>query len=293
MTPETRGTPRKPAPQPTPDTEDYWAGTREGELRLQRCEECQDAFFYPRSSCPGCGSTDVASFASSGRGRLHTYVISHRAAPGFEADAPYAIAVVELDEGPRLLSNIVGVENTPEQLVLDMALEVAFEPRGDEMVPVFRPVVEGRERSRARGDRGCRGDRAARDRARAVGARASRRRRATCDRRRRADARRRRRGRLRGQLADRRGALPRDHPDLPRRHDGRRLLVPAAPPPRRSRRGDGARRRRPHHPRRVGALPGRRGAEVGRSRVADGAVRGALRRLSGRRRCSPWASFVS
>jgi uncharacterized OB-fold protein len=81
----------------------------------------------------------VESFASSGRGRLHTYVISHRAAPGFEADVPYAIAVVELDEGPRMLTNIVGVANTPESLVLDMPLEVDFEERGDQVVPVFRP----------------------------------------------------------------------------------------------------------------------------------------------------------
>jgi hypothetical protein len=81
----------------------------------------------------------VAWFVSSGRGRLHTYVISHRPAPGYEAQVPYAIAVVELDEGPRLLTNIVGVDNTPESLELDMALEVDFEPRDDQMVPVFRP----------------------------------------------------------------------------------------------------------------------------------------------------------
>jgi uncharacterized OB-fold protein len=81
----------------------------------------------------------VEWFVSSGRARLHTYVISHRPAPGYEAQVPYAIAVVELDEGPRMLTNIVGVDNTPESLELDMALEVDFEPRDDQMVPVFRP----------------------------------------------------------------------------------------------------------------------------------------------------------
>jgi hypothetical protein len=65
-------------------------------------------------------------------------VINHRPAPGFEA--PYAIAVVALDEGPRMMSSIVGVENTPENLELDMALQVTFEERGDMMVPVFEPV---------------------------------------------------------------------------------------------------------------------------------------------------------
>jgi uncharacterized OB-fold protein len=68
-------------------------------------------------------------------------VISHRAAPGFEDDVPYAIAIVELDEGPRMMSNITGIPNTPDHLVLDMELRVRFEPRGDGVqVPVFGPA---------------------------------------------------------------------------------------------------------------------------------------------------------
>jgi uncharacterized OB-fold protein len=77
---------------------------------------------------------------ASGRATLHTYVINHRPAPGFESEAPYAIAVVQLEEGPRMMTNIVGVANTPENLVLDMDLMVQFQSRGDEMVPVFAPV---------------------------------------------------------------------------------------------------------------------------------------------------------
>jgi uncharacterized OB-fold protein len=72
---------------------------------------------------------------------LHTYVISHRASPGFEGDVPYAIAVVQLEEGPRMMTNIVGIENTPENLVLDMDLVAEFEPRGEQSVVVFRPAV--------------------------------------------------------------------------------------------------------------------------------------------------------
>jgi uncharacterized OB-fold protein len=74
----------------------------------------------------------------SGRGTLHTYVINHRAAPGFEA--PYAIAVVQLEEGPRMMTNVVGIENTPENLVLDMPLRVTFETRGEMALPVFEPA---------------------------------------------------------------------------------------------------------------------------------------------------------
>jgi uncharacterized OB-fold protein len=132
--------PAKLAPIPTPETVPFFEGTAIGELRIQRCRPCGHAFFYPRTSCPRCGSTDVAWERASGRGRLHTYVITHRAAPGFEHHVPYAIAVVELAEGPRMMSNIVGVENTPEGLVLDMDLEVTFERRGDVAVPVFRPA---------------------------------------------------------------------------------------------------------------------------------------------------------
>jgi uncharacterized OB-fold protein len=131
----------KLAPQPTPETQPYWDGCRDGVLTLQWCVACTTAYFPPSPFCPRCLSDDVEWRVASGRGRLHTYLIAHRPAPGFEDDAPYAIAIVELDEGPRLMSNIVGLRNTPDHLVLDMELEVTFEPRGDDVqVPVFRPV---------------------------------------------------------------------------------------------------------------------------------------------------------
>jgi uncharacterized OB-fold protein len=94
--------------------------------------------------CPKCWSDQVAWETVSGRGTLYSYVINHRPAPGFEADAPYAIAVVQLEEGPRLMSNIVDVENTPENLVVDMPLEVTFEERGEIMLPQFRPAGAAR-----------------------------------------------------------------------------------------------------------------------------------------------------
>jgi uncharacterized OB-fold protein len=107
---------------------------------LQHCGPCAAAYFPPSPYCPRCLSDEVEWKAASGRGRLHTYLIAHRPAPGFEAEVPYAIAIVELDEGPRMMSNIVGIPNTPEHLVLDMELRVTFEPRGDDMkVPVFGP----------------------------------------------------------------------------------------------------------------------------------------------------------
>ena len=82
---------------------------------------------------------NVAVFAASGKGRLYSYVIHHRPVPGFTP--PYAIAVVELDEGPRMMTNIVDCPQTPEALLLDMPLEIAFEKIDDEItLPYFRPV---------------------------------------------------------------------------------------------------------------------------------------------------------
>lgn len=82
-------------------------------------------------------------FTASGEATLYSYVINHRPAPGFEAEAPYAIAVVQLTEGPRMMTNITGVPNTPEHLVLDMPLRVGFERRGEVAVPVFSPAGQG------------------------------------------------------------------------------------------------------------------------------------------------------
>ena len=129
----------KPVPRPTPETEHYWEGTKAGELRLQKCDDCAHVYFPPRPFCPKCASRSVDVFAASGKARLYSYVINHRAPPNW--NPPYAIAVVELEEGPRMMTNIVECEQTPEALVLDMPLEVTFEQRGDDIaLPVFRPA---------------------------------------------------------------------------------------------------------------------------------------------------------
>lgn len=130
----------KPVPKSTPETQPFWDGTAAGELRIQRCLSCTRHYFYPRPSCPNCGSAEVEWVRASGRATLYSYVINHRPAPGFEEDGPYAIAVVLLEEGVRMMTNIVGVEITPENLPLDMELKVVFEKRGDMSVPLFEPA---------------------------------------------------------------------------------------------------------------------------------------------------------
>jgi len=129
--------PARPLAVPTPETQHFWDGTAQGELRLQRCRSCSTTYFPPQPFCPTCTSEDVVVVRASGRGSLSTYVITHFRAPGF--DPPYVLAVVALDEGPRLLSNIVGVDPDPEALPLDLPLEVVYEAVGDITLPLFRP----------------------------------------------------------------------------------------------------------------------------------------------------------
>ena len=126
-------------PQPTPETQHYWDGAKRGELLLQTCNSCSHTYFPPRPFCPECGSRDVKVVQASGKGRLYSYIINHMKAPGYEP--PFAVAVVELEEGPRIMTNILECEPTPEALQLDMPLEVTFEKLSDEIsLPQFKPA---------------------------------------------------------------------------------------------------------------------------------------------------------
>jgi hypothetical protein len=132
----------RPLPRPTPETQHFWDGTKRGELRLQRCGECDHIYFPPRPFCPACSSRAVEVFKASGRGRLLSYVINYRPHPAWQG--PYAIAIVELDEGPRMMSNIVGCDQTADALQLDMRLTVKFEQCSEEIfLPLFMPTGSG------------------------------------------------------------------------------------------------------------------------------------------------------
>ena len=127
-------------PEPTPETRHFWDGCREGELRLQRCTACTKSYFPPRPFCPNCGSRDVEVYKASGKGVLYSYVINHRPRPDMGKE-PHSIAVVQLEEGPRMMTNIVGVPQTPEALVLDMPVQVTFQKESDEIsLPMFEPA---------------------------------------------------------------------------------------------------------------------------------------------------------
>jgi hypothetical protein len=134
---------RRDLPEPTPETQHFWDGCKAGELRLQRCIDCTQAYFPPRPFCPRCGSRAIEVFAASGRATLYSYVISHRPPPWLKEapGKPQSIAVVELAEGPRMMTNIVDCPQTPEALELDMMLAVTFEQASEAIaLPQFRPV---------------------------------------------------------------------------------------------------------------------------------------------------------
>jgi uncharacterized protein len=130
-----------PIPVPTPETRPFWAAARRHELSLQRCRACGAHVFYPRAACPHCLGADLEWKRVSGRGRLHTFTVVHRGQKGFPLGPPYVIAIVELDEGPRMMTNLIGIEADPAKLTIGMPVEVVFEDVSAEIaLPRFRPA---------------------------------------------------------------------------------------------------------------------------------------------------------
>ena len=117
---------RKPLPAPTPTSQPYWDGLRAHEIRMQRCKACNGLVFYPRSNCPVCLSPDLEWERITGNGTVYTFTIARRpTAPPFADEVPQKIAVIELDEGPRLTSTLVNVE--PEAIKIGMRVRPVFD----------------------------------------------------------------------------------------------------------------------------------------------------------------------
>jgi uncharacterized OB-fold protein len=131
----------RPLPQPmTPEAKPYWEGARDGKLMIPKCRACGRAFMYPRVLCPFCASRDIAWIQASGRGRLYSFEIAHQILnKAFKVKTPVVLAMVELEEGPRLLTNLVDVEPDPKKLRCDMPVEVVFAKLTDQVsLPMFR-----------------------------------------------------------------------------------------------------------------------------------------------------------
>ena len=133
---------RKPLPVPENIelTKPFWEAAKRHELMMQRCKKCAEWIFYPREQCPNCFSQDMEFQKVSGRGRVYAYTTVYQPAhPAFNDEAPYVFAIVQLDEGVRVATNIVGIPH--EQVKVDMAVEAAYEDVTPEWTLVkFKPA---------------------------------------------------------------------------------------------------------------------------------------------------------
>ena len=130
-------------PRPVADweTRGYWEGAGRGELVLQRCKACGTVQHRPRALCVTCFKDEIEHFVASGRGTVYTFTVTEQnQAPPFRDSLPYVLAYVELEEGPRLLTNIVGC--TPDEVRIGLPVRAEFRTApGDALgVPVFRPA---------------------------------------------------------------------------------------------------------------------------------------------------------
>jgi uncharacterized OB-fold protein len=109
----------------------FWEALKRHELRVQRCDACGTRRFIPAELCPRCGAAGCEWEQVSGKGRVYTFTVIRRGpTPAYQADAPYVIAHVELDEGPRMISNLIGCD--PEAVRIGMPVEVVFEDASPE-----------------------------------------------------------------------------------------------------------------------------------------------------------------
>lgn len=127
-----------PAPEVNPETEPFWAATARGELQVKQCEDCASLIYYPRSICPECGSLRTTWRQVSGRGRIYSYTVNHQGEGPYREHGPFVLAYVELDEGPRLMTNIVA--DDPAELAVGLPVEVVFHDTGEgSALPRFQP----------------------------------------------------------------------------------------------------------------------------------------------------------
>jgi uncharacterized OB-fold protein len=128
----------KPLPAVNEESAPYWRAAREGRLILRSCRNCGHIMFYPRIVCARCASADLDWREASGRGTIHAATVCYRAPDqSFRPDVPYVVALIDLEEGPRMMSNIT--DCAPEDVRIGAAVEVWFDAATDEIgIPKFR-----------------------------------------------------------------------------------------------------------------------------------------------------------
>jgi hypothetical protein len=126
----------------TPEAKPYWDGLKEHKLMMPKCEDCGRVFFYPRVLCPGCHSRRITWIQASGKGKLYSFEIVHqRLNQSYKLPTPYVLAMIELEEGARMMSNLVNIEPDPKVIHCDMPVEVLYEKLTDDVtIALFQPA---------------------------------------------------------------------------------------------------------------------------------------------------------
>lgn len=134
--------PSKPLPRPANPTlsKPFWESAKKHELIIQRCKACFNSYFYPREACPTCLSPEYEWIKASGKGVVYSFTVIHQPAhPAFQDEVPYVNAIVQLAEGPRMVSNVIGID--PHEVKIGMPVEVVFEDVSPEYsLYKFKPV---------------------------------------------------------------------------------------------------------------------------------------------------------
>jgi len=129
----------RPTPQPDPATAPYWEAARAHRLVLPQCDACGEVHFYPRAICPHCGSNTFTWIEAGGEGAVFSFTTVKRApSPAFESHVPYVVAIVALDEGPHLMTNIVDCD--PDQVRISDRVRVTFLDVEDASQPASLPA---------------------------------------------------------------------------------------------------------------------------------------------------------
>jgi uncharacterized OB-fold protein len=134
---------KKPLPTITDENREFWEGAKRGKIRMQKCKSCGHIRYPISQVCPECLSYDFEWTDLSGRGEVFSYVIFHQLYnPAFKDDIPYNVAMVQLEEGPRMYSNIIGVDN--DAVKVGDKVEAIFDPVTPEVtIPKFRLRAPG------------------------------------------------------------------------------------------------------------------------------------------------------
>ena len=131
---------KKPIPETQPWSVEFWKGTKQGKLLIQKCNDCTNQIFYPRKYCPDCWSANLGWSEASGKAKVYAFTVTMDGVePRFIPDLPYVLATVDLEEGIRMMTRIVDCD--PEEVKIGMDVEVTFEDITDEhALPMFRPT---------------------------------------------------------------------------------------------------------------------------------------------------------